>query len=248
MKLGIVIALFTFGMVGLGFLADKGFVPEWVFPVIMVGGSFLMVYFVFLRGMLRTRRLMKHGRAAEATVLQRFDTGTTINKNPQVGLLLDVRPVSDPPFQAEARVLVSRLNPDAFPVGSKVKVRYDPKNLKHVAVDSEDTGLAQETAQKMVEEMAAEKQALKEHGEQARATIMRTWDLNVNVTGRDEKQGRLTGLLVEVDPDSGPKFEAEFKAVIQHESLNKYVVGTRLIVLYDPKDLRSVAIERREGA
>lgn len=248
MKRIIFLALFPICMVVIGILVEKGMIPEWIFVVVMITFSFGMVYKFFVRDMLKNRRLLKHGRPAEATILKRFDTGTTINKNPQIGLLLDVKPETDPPFQAEARVLVSRLNPDAFPVGTKVKVRYDPKNTKNVAVDSADTGFAQQTAQKMVDEVGEEQQYLAQHGKEAPATILRTWDLNVNVTGKEGKKGRFTGLLVEVEPFSGPKFEAEIKAIIQHESRDKYVVGAKLVVKYDPKDLRRVRIERREGA
>jgi hypothetical protein len=79
---------------------------------------------------------LKNGVRAEATVLSVWDTGVSINNNPQVGMLLDVRPSMAPAFQAQAKKLVSRINTGAIQPGMKVQVIYDPANPKRIEVQS----------------------------------------------------------------------------------------------------------------
>ena len=79
---------------------------------------------------------IKNGVQAEATVMKVWDTGVSINDNPQVGMLLDVRPTLAPAFQAEAKKLVSRINPNAIQPRMKVQVVYDPANPKRIEIQS----------------------------------------------------------------------------------------------------------------
>jgi hypothetical protein len=79
---------------------------------------------------------IKNGITAEATVLKVWDMGVSINDNPQVGMLLDVRPTLASAFQAEAKKLVSRINTGAIQPGMKVQVLYDPANPKRIEVQS----------------------------------------------------------------------------------------------------------------
>ncbi|MGB7539725.1 MAG: hypothetical protein WBM17_14380, partial [Anaerolineales bacterium] len=53
---------------------------------------------------------IKNGVTAQAKVLKVWDTGTSINDNPQIGMLLEVAPSLGVSFQAEAKTIVSRLN------------------------------------------------------------------------------------------------------------------------------------------
>ncbi len=85
------------------------------------------VFWIFLRPLLRAQSLLEHGLPAEAAVLKVWDTGTTINDDPQLGLLLDVRPSGEPPFQAESKSVISRLLVAEVRPGAVVQVRYDPR-------------------------------------------------------------------------------------------------------------------------
>jgi hypothetical protein len=71
---------------------------------------------------------IKNGVTAEARVIKVWDTGTTINDDPQVGLLLQVSPPGGAPaFQAEAKTVVPlRAVPFVKP-GTAAEVKYDPK-------------------------------------------------------------------------------------------------------------------------
>src|SRR3978361_196303 len=46
------------------------------------------------------------GVAAQATILRIWDTGTTINDNPVVGFLLEVRPQNQQAYQAETKSII----------------------------------------------------------------------------------------------------------------------------------------------
>jgi hypothetical protein len=106
--------------------------------VVFIVPGILIIVGISLLPFLRTLfpGTIKNGITAEATVLKVWDTGVSINDNPQVGMLLDVRPTLAPAFQAEAKKLVSRINTGAIQPGMKVQVLYDPANPKRIEVQS----------------------------------------------------------------------------------------------------------------
>ncbi len=84
----------------------------------------------------RTRALLEQGVPAEATVLEVWHTGLTINDNPRVGLRLEVRPAGGPPYGARTRMVIPRLMAGQLRAGSVLKVRYDPQNPQRVEWDT----------------------------------------------------------------------------------------------------------------
>jgi len=100
---------------------------------ITFGLSMLILFASPLLGWWKNRRVLKKGQPADAEVLETWDTGTTINQNPVVGLRLKVFPGSGSPFVAETEQLISRLQIQRYQPGSRVKVRYDPET-KEVAL------------------------------------------------------------------------------------------------------------------
>jgi len=85
---------------------------------------------------------IKNGVEASAEVLQVWDTGVSINDNPQVGLLLEVHPPGGASFQVKAKTLVSRLSAGLVQAGVGATVIYDPLKPQHVEVKSIETGEA----------------------------------------------------------------------------------------------------------
>jgi hypothetical protein len=77
---------------------------------------------------------------AEAKVLEVWDTGTTVNDNPQIGMLLEVKPPVGPSFQAEAKTLVSRLNAALVQPGITSQVIHDPEKPKRIQVQEVRVG------------------------------------------------------------------------------------------------------------
>jgi hypothetical protein len=104
----------------------------------------VVVWALLLGPMLKTYHLRQRGQPAEATILEVWDTGVTINRDPQVGLRLEVRPPGQPPYQAKTTAMVSRLNPGLYCPGMVVQVLYDPQNPQRVAVESVGPSLAGE--------------------------------------------------------------------------------------------------------
>ena len=99
-------------------------------PIVLIVSGILMLNFVRIL----FPGEIKNGITTQASVLKVWDTGVSINDNPQVGLLLEITPPDGTPFRTEAKTIVSRLNAALVQPGIKVDVMYDPKNLKRVQV------------------------------------------------------------------------------------------------------------------
>ena len=106
-------------------------------------GVFFLTTMVLLMGApiaswLSNRATLARGVPAEAVILKISDTGTTINNNPVVRLLLEVHPPGQPPFQAETEKLLSRLQIPQVQPGATVQVKYDPTNQAVALVSQDD--------------------------------------------------------------------------------------------------------------
>lgn len=110
-------------------------------------GYFILILVIFLSVILplmfivptilnwrKNRRLMRDGEPARAKILKIWDTGVTVNDNPQVGMLLAVYPENLDPYQAETKKVISRLQIPQIQVGASVEVRYDRQNPLEVAL------------------------------------------------------------------------------------------------------------------
>ncbi len=80
------------------------------------------------------RELLATGENAQATIVNLWDTGTSVNDNPLVGLLLEVRPASRPPYQVKTSLLISRLQIPQYQPGRVLAVKLDPTNPEKVAI------------------------------------------------------------------------------------------------------------------
>jgi hypothetical protein len=78
--------------------------------------------------------LRRHGAPAQAKILKIWDTGVTVNDNPQVGMQLVVYAAGRLPFQAETKSIVSRLQIPLVQVGSLVEVKYDRQDVSKVTL------------------------------------------------------------------------------------------------------------------
>ena len=83
---------------------------------------------------------IKNAVSAQAKVLKVWDTGVSINDNPQVGMLLEVTPAMGAAFQAEAKTVVSRLNAALVQPGVTVEVKYDPLKPQRLRVETIHVG------------------------------------------------------------------------------------------------------------
>ncbi len=115
----------------LGDLLESGdLAPIVVIPVALIIGAFAM------RPLFRMAfpPEIKNGITAQARVMKVWDTGVSINDNPQVGLLLHVTPSMAAAFDVEAKTIVSRLNAALVQPGITADIRYDPQNPKRLEI------------------------------------------------------------------------------------------------------------------
>ena len=75
------------------------------------------------------------GTSATAKIVRLVDTGTTINQDPVVEFVLEVRPGEGGPYEAHSKALISRLEVPQFQPGRVVPVKVDPKDARRVAID-----------------------------------------------------------------------------------------------------------------
>lgn len=99
---------------------------------------------------------IKNGVTAQARVMRVWDTGVSINDNPQVGLLLHITPSMSAAFDVEAKTIVSRLNAALVQPGITAEIKYDPRNprrLQIITLNIEEIGSG--TAESRLEELKA---------------------------------------------------------------------------------------------
>lgn len=135
---------------------------DWV-PVVVIP----LVFIITLGSLASFYRVMfpmkiKNGEPARATVLKVWDTGTTINDNPQIGLQLEVVTREGRRFQAETKTIVSRLNAALVQPGVSAEVIYDPQNLKRVQVTNIE--VSANTSDDSVESRLAQIASLRDKG------------------------------------------------------------------------------------
>lgn len=99
---------------------------------------------------LRNRRIGATGERAEAKVLDTWDTGTTINEQPFVGLRLMVHPISGPPFEAETEEQVPRPKLAEVQPGSRLSVRFDTQ-IRAVALQGLESRVPQRWGERLQE-------------------------------------------------------------------------------------------------
>lgn len=87
-----------------------------------------------MSGVSQARELQKKGVSADATILEIWDTGISVNENPVVGLLLEVRPADRPAYQAKTKALVSRVHIPMVQPGLVVPVWLDPADPARVSL------------------------------------------------------------------------------------------------------------------
>ncbi|VBB46664.1 conserved hypothetical protein [uncultured Desulfatiglans sp.] len=149
-SLGILCALISLGVVIV--LSPL----EGILLTLLFTGICGAVYWSVLRPILHDRALQKRGLPASAVILEARDTGTTVNRNPKVDLLLEIRPGDGgASYQARATPVVSRLQAALLQPGTAVEVKIDPRDRKRVALASVSTsgGLSRDPAESRLERL-----------------------------------------------------------------------------------------------
>lgn len=80
------------------------------------------------------QRLLATGQPATGQILSLGQTGTYINNQPQVNIILMVYPQGGAPYQAQITKILSMIEIPQYQPGAQVQVRYDPMNPAKVAI------------------------------------------------------------------------------------------------------------------
>jgi hypothetical protein len=212
--------------------------------------------------------LQKTGLDGKALIKEVRDTGVTINNNPQVKLIVEIKNYLGQTYTTTIRTLVSRINPFAYQPGMIIPVKIDTKNENVVVINTSGeiqaassnparAGLTgfEKAAAGDFNFSEAEKAKLNTNLEQLQkdndAILNSATSLSAKATIRSNTfQGiyindnnPLVELLLEVSPTTGPPFMAAVKAAISEQSTAKYEAGREIYVKYEPSDLRKVTIE-----
>lgn len=217
--------------------------------LVIFGGMFYLFWRLFFKPMLNASRLQKTGLPGRAKILEVKDTGVTINNNPQVKLMLEVKNSFGQKYNAQCRVLVSRINPNMFMPGMEVAVKIDPKNEQNVVIDF-SAGVKASTAASLtqpneaalkaeLEQMQKDNEAISLSGRPARAIIKKyTW-LGAYVNGNNP----YVELEMEVLPENATAFSGKARGVIGEAAVSKFQPGEEIFVKYDLYDNSKLVID-----
>ena len=216
---------------------------------VFFGGMMFLFYKLFFGPMLLAARLQKTGIPGKATIKEVHDTGVTINNNPQVKLLLEVKNSFGQTYTTTLRTLVSRLQPDLYRPGMVVPVKIDPKNENRVIIDLSE-GLKQSSTTRYnapqvsfteaeLMKQQQEDDSIRLSGIAAKAIIKKYNWLGVYINGNNP----YAELELEVLPEDAPSFSGKVKAAISELSVEKYQPGKEIFVKYDLNDKHKIAID-----
>jgi hypothetical protein len=107
-------------------------------PAVVVLLLLIVMVGIFVVPMLfterRNARILKEGVPAKARVMTIVSTGNFHNDQPEVRMLLEVRPDAGEPFDSQLDTYMSPVYLSRFQPGSIVDVRFDPKRHIDVAL------------------------------------------------------------------------------------------------------------------
>jgi hypothetical protein len=86
-------------------------------------------------GIKKNNTLLANGELGQAKILKIWDTGTTLNDNPQIGMILEVHAANRSPYQVETKCFVSRLRIPQVQPGAIVNVKIDRQDTAQIALD-----------------------------------------------------------------------------------------------------------------
>ena len=88
-----------------------------------------------MSGMSLVHELQQRGARAEALILEVWDTRVSVNDDPVVGFLLEVRPPGAAPYRATSKGPIPQVHIPQFQPGAVIPVLFDPEDPSRVALD-----------------------------------------------------------------------------------------------------------------
>ena len=234
-------------VVGAGLVALKSPTIGMFIGLVMVA-TWYLVYRLIFRGPMLDKQLVATGEPAQARIVELVDTGVTINNNPQVKMIVEVRRKSGETYRAELETTISRLEIPRFQPGANIAVTVDPEDATKIALGIRDgtSPLSEEQqaaesaeAADLVKRFETLNEEVRASGSPAKALIIQVMDLSINVNGPNPAKQ----FSLEVQPEGQPAFKAFATGVIASGSVEKYQPGMTIFVKYDPKDRSRVTLD-----
>lgn len=113
------------------------FVFEWTYglaTLILTAGVAFAGYWFFFRPAFVALDIIKSGEPAMAIILKVWETGVTVDHNPRLGLLLEIRHSTMVPYEIELRQNVKPDELKNYQVGRTLQVKVDSRNPRKVAI------------------------------------------------------------------------------------------------------------------
>lgn len=132
-------------------------------------------------------------------------------------------------------------------IGQRIWVTYDAHDPTKMIFEHYDVDHRVLMGQKAFEKIYERNKIIRETGEEAEALILEAEDLDLHVRLEKEfnlAKGHYMRYKVEVFPNSGAPYLAEFQSLIKPSSLPKFEVGKKCYVKFDPQDRSQVCISR----
>ncbi|MBW2528417.1 MAG: hypothetical protein JRI23_29850 [Deltaproteobacteria bacterium] len=115
-----------------------------VITIVVVGVSLAItgftLFFVFkmLKGLhsaaKQEQQLLASGAPAQGQIVAVQQTGTYVNHQPQVQIVVMVTPPGGQPYQAQLLKILSMIEIPQYQPGAQVQIRYDPTNPSRIAI------------------------------------------------------------------------------------------------------------------
>jgi hypothetical protein len=251
-KIGLVIGLLggvIGGGVGLVSAFMEGGLIMGIFITLVLVFVFGLIWKLIIGPMITTSYIMKNGVVGEATIIETWDTGVTVNNSPQIGMLVEVRRPGRPPYQTKTKQVVSRLQVQYYQPGMILGIKIHPSKPNKIAITSiggADEGfsghgnstMSKEEAERIVKEIDEFNKMLESYGQKADAIVTSYSEIGINVNG--DNPAVMLGL--KVIPEDGGSFNATTRGIIKKESVHKYQAGREIFVKFDPSDNSKVVI------
>ncbi len=103
--------------------------------VAVFGAMGFLLYKLLWQPRFNVRNLQKNGIAGIAKILEVTETNISVNNNPQVKLVIELKNGTGELYTTQCKTIVSKRSPLYFQRGKEVKVKIDPNDDKNVIVD-----------------------------------------------------------------------------------------------------------------
>jgi hypothetical protein len=102
--------------------------------IVVFGAMGFILYKTLWQSRFNTRRLQKIGLSAKGKIIEVIPTNVSVNNNPQIKLLLEIKNTSGVNYTTQSKVIVPRKSSVIFQPGKEVNIKIDPDNEKNVIV------------------------------------------------------------------------------------------------------------------